>query len=237
MTVTAAHTEFLTSVIRDQTPQEVLQVGLGDFDLTLSVCQTLNTLDDTALTLLTGTRLQHAEFLKAVRQRNVDALMDVVELNWTPADEVLPDLYFQNRSVDLAIINEVGPYDQALVSLYYVDKMLASRGTLVIHNADTSVMKTLCQYLVNEREYTVQHTLGGKPDDALIPRLLRRQFHRAPGFVKNTVKTVIHPDLLRLDEDPRLQGSMVVLTGPVAEGDIDMDFDTLLESILEEERQ
>ena len=227
----------LSAILKDQSPQEVLQVGLGDFDLTLSACQTLNTLDDAAMTLLTSTCLQHAEFLKEVRKRNVEALMDMVELSWTPADEVLPDLYFQNRSVDLAIINEVGPFDQALVTLYYVDKMLASRGTLVINNADTPVMKKLCQYLVNEREYSLQQTLGDKPKDALLPRLLRRQFHRAPVFVKNTVKTVINPDLLRLDDDPRLHGSMVVLTGPVAEGDIDMDFDTLLESILEEEGQ
>ncbi|MDX1755690.1 MAG: hypothetical protein R3175_06505 [Marinobacter sp.] len=229
-----SQSSFLTTVIREQAPQEVLQVGLGNFDLTLSVCRALNDLDNSALTLLTPNLIQHSDFLKEVTKRGVETLMELVELNRTPADEVLPDLYFQNRSINMAIVNDMGQFDQALVALYYVDKMLVSRGTLVINNANNPVMRKLCHYLVAEREYSLQRTFGGAKGEALLPRLLRSQFHKAPEFVKNTMKTLINPDLLRLDEDPRLQGSMVVLTRRVEEGEIDMDFDTLLESIMNE---
>ncbi|MEQ9545561.1 MAG: hypothetical protein RIK85_06105 [Marinobacter sp.] len=234
MTPDQPRSSFVTSIIEEHAPQEVLQLGLGDFDLTLSVCRVLNTLDNSALTLLTPNLLQHSEFLKETRKRNVETVMDLVELNRTPADEVLPDFYFQNRAINLAIINEVGPFDQALVAIYYVDKMLVSRGTLILNNADTPVMRKLCRYLVSQREYTLQQTLGGVKNGSALTRLLRRQFNKAPGIVKNTVNTLINPDLLMLDDDPELQGSVIVLTRRAEEGEIDMDFDTLLESIMSE---
>lgn len=234
MTPDQPHTSFVTSIIEKQAPQEVLQLGRGDFDLTLSICRALRALENSALTLLTPNLLQHSEFLKETRKRNLETVMDLVELNRTPADEVLPDFYFQNRAINLAIINEVGPFDQALVAIYYVDKMLVSRGTLILNNADTPVMRKLCRYLVTEREYTLQQTLGGVKNGSALTRLLRRQFNRAPKVVKNTVNTLINPDLLMLNENPELQGSMIALTRRAEEGEIDMDFDTLLESILSE---
>lgn len=234
MNLPPSKTSFVTAILKQQAPQEVLQLGLGDFDLTLSVCEALNTLENSALTLLTPSLLQHSDFLKEVQKRHLGSLMDLVELHRTPADEVLPDLYFQNRSVNLAIINDIGHFDQALVALYYVDKMLISRGTLVLNNADTPVMRKLCRYLVNEREYTIQQTLDSGSNESWLTRLLRSQLNKAPKTLKNTARNLINPDLLMLDEDPRLQGSMIALTRRVEEGDIDMDFDTLLESIMNE---
>lgn len=232
MTLLESKTLFVTSLIEEHAPQEVLQLGLGSFELTLAVCKALNALDNAALTLLTPSLIQHSDFLKEVKKRDVEPLMDLVELNRTPADEVLPDLYFQNRSINFAIINEIAQFDQALVALYYVDKMLMSRGTLILNDADKPVMRKLCHYLMTEREYTIQQALDTAEQAPLLGRLLRSQFNRAPGFVQDAVRTLINPDLLMLDEDPRLQSPMIALTRRVEEGEIDMDFDTLLESIM-----
>ncbi len=223
---------FITSLIQEHAPQEVLQLGLGSFELTLAVCQALDALGNSAMTLLTPNLIQHSDFLKEVKKRDAEALMSLVELNRTPADEVLPDLCFQNRSIDLAIINEISQFDQALVALYYIDKMLVSRGTLIINEADSPVMNKLCQYLVTEREYTLQSSLDSTKSEPIPLRLLRSQYSKAPKVVQDTVKTLFNPELLKLDQDPRLMGSTVALTRRVEEGEIDMDFDTLLESIM-----
>ncbi|MDC0663545.1 class I SAM-dependent methyltransferase [Marinobacter sp. SS21] len=225
---------FVTALITEHAPEEVLQLGLGDVNLTLSVCQALERLENSALTLITPTIAQHASFLKELKKQEATSLGNLVELIRTPADEVLPDFYFQNRSVDLAIINDTAPFDQALVALYYVDKMLVSRGTVVINNATHPVMRKICRYLLTERDYTLQKSLDAATRQPLLARFLRSQFNRAPDFIKGTVKNVIHPDLLMTDDDLGLQCSVVALTKPTVEGEIDMDFDTLLASIMDE---
>ncbi|WP_250658077.1 hypothetical protein [Alkalimarinus coralli] len=227
-------TAFVTSLIDEHAPQDTLQLGLGNLDLTLSICQSLNKIENAVLTLITPSVSQHSSFMKEMNKLKLGLLNDLVELIRTPADEVLPDFYFQNRTVDLAIINESGPFDQALVAFYYVDKMLVSRGTVIINDADTPVMKKLCRYLITERGYTFQKALENPKKAPLITRLLRSQFNRAPGFIKETAKIIFNSELLMPDEEIGLQCSIVALTKRVEEGDIEMDFDTLLESIINE---
>ncbi|UZE94592.1 class I SAM-dependent methyltransferase [Alkalimarinus alittae] len=234
MNLLESQTAFITTLIKEHAPQDTLQLGLGNLDLTLSVCQALNQLDNAALTLITPSLSQHSSFLKEMNKLKIGMLSDLVELIRTPADEVLPDFYFQNRTIDLAIINENEAFDQALVAFYYVDKMLVSKGTVIINDADSPVMKKLCRYLVTEREYTLQRTLESTKKGPVVSRLLRKQFNRAPEIIKNTVKTFINSELLISDEDLGLECSMVALTKRAEEGEIDMDFDTLLESIINE---
>lgn len=234
MNLLESQTSFVTSLITQHKPQDTLQLGLGNLDLTLSVCQSLNEIDHAALTLITPSVSQHSSFLKEMNKLKIGMLSDLVELIRTPADEVLPDFYFQNRSIDLAIINGGEAFDQMLVAFYYVDKMLVSKGTVIINDADTPVMKKLCRYLVTERDYTLQKALESTTKGPFVGRFLRNQFNRAPDFIKNRVKTLVNSELLMTDEDLGLKCSMVALTKRTEEGEIDMDFDTLLESIINE---
>ena len=234
MNLLESQASFVSSLIAKHIPQDTLQLGLGNLDLTLSVCQSLNEIDNAALTLITPSLSQHSSFLKEMNKLKVGMLSDLVELIRTPADEVLPDFYFQNRSIDLAIINPSEAFDQMLVAFYYVDKMLVSRGTVIINDADTPVMRKLCRYLVTERGYSLQTSLESSSKSPFVGRFLRNQFNRAPDFIKNKVKTFVNSELLMTDEDLGLQCSMVALTKRAEEGDIEMDFDTLLESIINE---
>ncbi|SDX14810.1 hypothetical protein SAMN04487960_106263 [Marinobacter mobilis] len=234
MKLTESQVSFVASVISEQTPQEVLQLGLGSMDSTLSVCEALDAIDNSALTLITPTVGQHSTFIREMNKRQDGLLGELVELIRTPADEVLPDFYFQNRSIDLAIINDTGQFDQALVALYYVDKLLASKGTIILNNADNPMIGKLCRYLVSERGYTVQSTLGQPKQTPLAVRILRAQFNRAPGFIQSRIERLINPELLTSGDEPGLDCSTIALVKPVQEGEVDMDFDTLLESIMNE---
>ncbi len=234
MNLLETQTSFVTSLITQHKPQDTLQLGLGNLDLTLSVCQSLNEINNAALTLITPSVSQHSNFLKEMNKLKVGMLSDLVELIRTPADEVLPDFYFQNHSIDFAIINASDAFDQMLVALYYVDKMLVSKGTVIISDADTPVMKKLCRYLVTERGYTLQKSLESTVKSPVVGRFLRSQFNRAPTFIKNRVKAFVNSELLITDQDLGLQCSMIALTKRREEGEIDMDFDTLLESIINE---
>jgi hypothetical protein len=234
MNLLESQNAFVTTLLHEHKPQNTLQLGLGNLDLTLSVCQTLNAIDNAALILITPNIAQHSRFSIEFNKLKEGFLTDLVELIRTPADEVLPDFYFQNRSIDFAIINESAPFEQALVAFYYVDKMLASRGTIVINDVDTPVMRKLCRYLITERDYTVQNTLNSVSKGPLISRLLRNQFNKAPDFLKDKIKMFVNAELLLTDEDLGLQCSSIALTKPAAEGEIELDFDSLLESIINE---
>jgi len=120
------------------------------------------------------------------------------------------------------------------VAFYYVDKMLVSKGTVIINDADSPVMKKLCRYLVSERDYTLQTSLESADKPPVIGNFLRKQLKRAPGFISDKVKMFVNPELLVSDEELGVQCSTLALTKPIDEGEIDMDFDTLLESIINE---
>ncbi|MFD2230445.1 class I SAM-dependent methyltransferase [Alkalimarinus sediminis] len=234
MNLLESQISFVTSLIKKHQPQDALQIGLGNLDLTLAICHELNDIDDAALTLITPSLSQHSSFLKHMNKVKVGMLSDLVELIRTPADEVLPDFYFQNRTVDMAIINGGEAFDQMLVAFYYVDKMLVSKGTVIINDADSPVMKKLCRYLVSERDYTLQTSLESADKPPVIGNFLRKQLKRAPGFISDKVKMFVNPELLVSDEELGVQCSTLALTKPIDEGEIDMDFDTLLESIINE---
>jgi hypothetical protein len=234
MSLTETQTSFITNALNEHSPQNTLQLGLGNLDQTLSTCHTLKNLNNATLTLITPTLMQHSKFSQELKKLKEDALIDLVELIRTPADEVLPDFYFQNSSFDLAIMNDCSQFDQAMVAFYYIDKMLISRGTLIITDADTPVMRKLCRHLLTERSYTINKSINSIKKGPKIARLLRERFNKAPALFTDRIKPFLNAELLLTDEDLGLGCSIIAFTKPAEEGEIEMDFDSLLESIINE---
>lgn len=234
MSLLQAQSSFISDLLSDHLPQNTLQLGLGNLDQTLLTCQTLNSINHATLTLITPTMMQHSTFSKELKKLKEDSLENLVELIRTPADEVLPDFYFQNCSLDLAIINDCTQFDQALVAFYYIDKMLISRGTIIITDADTPVMKKLCRHLLTERGYTIEKRVDSPKKGRKIARILRERFNKAPALFTDRIKPLLNTELLLTDEDLGLGCPMIAFAKQAEEGEIEMDFDSLLESIINE---
>lgn len=240
MNLTEEQSSFITNTLNEHSPQNTLQLGLGNLDQTLSTCHTLKNLNNATLTLITPTLMQHSKFSQELKKLKEDALINLVELIRTPADEVLPDFYFQNSSFDLAIMNDCSQFDQAMVAFYYIDKMLISRGTLIITDADTPVMRKLCRHLLTERSYNIgssfniNKSINDIKKGPKIARLLRERFNKAPALFTDRIKPFLNAELLLTDEDLGLGCSIIAFTKPAEEGEIEMDFDSLLESIINE---
>jgi len=234
MNLLEAQSSFISNILNEHKPQNTLQLGLGNLDQTLSTCQTLKSVNHATLTLITPTVMQHSKFSQELKKLKESSLEDLVELIRTPADEVLPDFYFQNSSLDLAIMNDCTQFDQALVAFYYIDKMLVSRGTIIITDADTPVMKKLCRHLLTERSYTIEKSVNTTKKGPKIARILRERFNKAPALLTDRIKPFLNAELLLTDEDLGLGCSIIAFTKPAEEGEIEMDFDSLLESIINE---
>lgn len=228
---------FICNLISQSQPKQIIQVGTDE--LTLVLCQANHKLKDSELTLVDYKReSSESPCLPDLS----DFENDNVERLEAPVDEALPDLCFQDRKIDFAIINLSARFDEVMVAFYYLDKMLNGGATVVITNADNPVMRRLGRHIVRESGYEIKDSIGGEIAKASLSRLFRQRFQQVPALIRSQIEKVINPALLSNDEDQGIHGTTLALTKPVTskipepdnEAQLNMDFDTLLQSIMED---
>ncbi len=228
---------FICNLIAQSEPKQILQVGTDE--LTLRLCQANSQLSNSELTLV--------DFKKSDEQALShpdlsDFEQDCVERLEAPVDEALPDLCFQDRKIDFAIINLSPRFDEVLVAFYYLNKMMNPGATLIITHADNPIMRRLCRHVVRESGYDIKSSIGGEIAKASLSRMFRQRFQQVPALIRNQIEKVINPALLSSDEDAGIQGTTLALLKPMTsavktndfETQMNMDFDTLLQSIMED---
>lgn len=221
---------YLKSEIDRSQPRNILQMGLGSVDDTLLVADLLEQVSGAALTLIEAPtnkdRAQDKDVklkLKALGERAS------VERIGAPFDEALPDFYFQHHCWDMVIVNPLERFDQALVAIYYLDKMLLSQGSMLLWGTDAPVMARLCQHLQADNGYELVQQWGDvKPQHAFKTRLLRQVINTAPGWIGRLARETLNPALLGEQAAAPRYGRAVLLKKPLPENESDMDFDTLL---------
>jgi hypothetical protein len=227
---------FICNLISQSQPKQIIQVGTDE--LTLVLCQSNRKLKDSELTLVDYKRsLSENPCLPDLS----DFENDSVERLEAPVDEALPDLCFQDRKIDFAIINQSVRFDEVMVAFYYLNKMLNDGATVIITHADNPVMRRLSRHIVRESGYVIQDSIGGEIAKASLSRLFRQRFQQVPALIRNQIEKVINPALLN-EEDTGIQGTTLALTKPIIskvpkpdnEAQLNMDFDTLLQSIMED---
>ncbi|MCP5160106.1 MAG: hypothetical protein H7A00_00250 [Hahellaceae bacterium] len=223
---------FLKSEIERSQPRNILQMGLGGVDETLMIADLLEQVSGAALTLIESPAGKALKQDKDARTK-LNALCEraSVERIGAPFDEVLPDFYFQHHCWDMVIVNPLERFDQALVALYYLDKMLLSQGSLLLWGTDTPVMAKVCHHLQSESGYIlIEQSDKANRARPLKTKLLKQVLDRAPAWIRRLAHSTLNPQLLG-EEKPGgeiVYGEAVLLRKPLPENESDMDFDTLL---------
>ncbi len=233
---------FICNQIAQSKPRQIIQVGIDE--LTLTLCQANSKLDGSELILVDFKRegIEGDGIGTLCHPDLSDFEDDNVERLDAPVDEALPDLCFQDRKIDFAIINLSARFDEVLVAFYYLNKMMSPGASLIITHADKPVMRRLCRHIVRESGFSIQDSIGGEIAKASLSRMFRQRFQQVPALIRNQIEKLINPALLSSDEDEGIQGTTLALLKPlsvqVSSPDFDtqmnMDFDTLLQSIMED---
>ena len=92
--------ELVRNTAKTAAPQSILQIGAGYYETSKVLTDALGSLEEPQFTLVVGDNDS-----SVLEQLNSDGLDEWADIVPQPADQVLPDFYFQEHRFDLAIIN------------------------------------------------------------------------------------------------------------------------------------
>ena len=223
--------DLIQSTLRDANPDSILQIGTGSFQHSKCIIETVKDLPSTRLTVLFNET--DSQVLEQLKADDLDQWADFIQL---PADQVLPDFYFQEHSFDLAIINPSYGTHETRVSLYYISKMLNKGSKLIVNELPVDGLRELCRYVLDTREYEVSATSENARPMPELERLVRKGYQSLPQWVKEKTDTLINPTLLETDAMLGLFGNTIVFTklSAVAKASEpeEMDADALIEAMM-----
>lgn len=228
MNKTASPTQLVTSIIESTQPEAILYIGIGDPDILEQVCRATRENPAVVITLIQPNlhdNPRHADVLQRLKEQGLDSNIEFMS---TSADEVLPDLYFQELSFDLAILNPCQDQDETFVSFYYINKMLPQNGCIILPDTNNDITRKLSRQLITDAGYKIQHTANAKPTMTYIERLVRNQYQRIPESIRHQVEKVIRDDIVVTDEQLGLDGTFVVFQKSLADDPLDVQVDQLV---------
>lgn len=232
MTTATVQTDLIKAIIKTQKPQSIMQVGLGEQPNMLALCEALNQQDDEASITVIESNLDLdpacSATLAALQEVDLDQLVECLS---TSADQVLPDLYFQELSYDMAVLNPCATFEETFVAFYYIDKMLPQNALILINQADTPIMRKLCRQMITGMEYAVDRCAETQSDMPKIEKIIREQYSRVPAFIKNRIEDVIHPQIVISDEELGLFGPLISLKKQRKSASPAFEVDEMLEAI------
>ena len=127
MANTPSPAELIHSVVSKQNPESILQIGLSSLDIMKAICTATASNESNVITLIEPLLYERPENNAILEQLKNENLHQTIDFMATSADQVLPDLYFQELSFDLAIMNPCATYEETFVTFYYLHKMFALR--------------------------------------------------------------------------------------------------------------
>ena len=241
----AGNPEVLASFLDQAGAINILQIGLCTEAEQETLIQAINRTENASRSIITIS----SKAIESGEEAMIDHLKhrarkEEIEIIETEAVKALPDFYFQNQRFDFAVIHTSGSALQALVAFYYVDQILKTGGNLVINLQNQPAMLKLARHVATETRYNNLNHPNSNTALSRIRNLARTRLSQLPSFFRRHFDTVVHPDLLLTDSDLGLGSSFARFVKNMAEmptGDsidyeeqLNMDFDTLLDSIMSE---
>lgn len=223
-TLTLSLPDLLRSLVSQHKPQTLLQVGVADTEPLEVLCEAVQdagaTLTLVAPQLFTDARVKTA--LKSLKQKKLD---QVLELIGNPADQALPDFFFQEQVYNMAVMNSLERYEENFVAFYYLNKLLPEGACVVINSAGKPAMRRLLRDIINGKDFIVSASYDTGIERPRVERILRARYQKLPGFVRERVEEFLRPEFVTPDDALGIGGDVVVLKkigfGPMAEMDVE----------------
>lgn len=227
-----AYPELTRKIVAQAHPRAILQVGAGALETTLALCEAM-TADESALLTLVDPDL-HTDpacraLLDALDHHELDT---AVELISNPADQALPDFFFQEQVYDMAVLNPLSRADQNFVALYYIGKLLPRGALLLIHDAENEAVKPWLRQLVQNGEYKVRRASAVENTQPLLEKLLRSRYQKLPAFVRSRIEDMIRPEMIKPNSELGLDADFLVLEKLSQGCAVDLDVEQMIAELV-----
>lgn len=207
----AVRAEIIRKIVQQSQPHTIVQVGAGELESTLALCETIDTEGGAMLTLVEPD-LHTDPACRAVWDALCHHALDgSVEMVGNPADQALPDFFFQEQVYDMAVLNPLSNAELNFVALYYLGKLLPKGAMLLVPQADSDAVKPWLRRLLLAGEYRVRHHGEVVAEPPLLEKILRKRYQKLPALVRHTIEDMVRPELITPDSQLGLTGSLVVL--------------------------
>lgn len=232
MPITTARPDLLRKIIQHARPHAIVQVGAGALETTLALCEAMTADDSATLTLVEPnlyTDPACRAVLDALRHHEFDT---AVEMIGNPADQALPDFFFQEQVYDLAVLNPLPTAEQNFIALYYLGKLLPKGALLLIADAGGDNVKPWLRRLVLTGDYRVQRQPGAREEQPLLEKILRNRYQKLPAIVRGKIEDMIKPELITPDSDLGLSGDFIVLEKLNSGCAVEMDVEQMIAELV-----
>jgi len=222
--------ELVCNTTKAAAPQSVLQIGAGCYENSKALIDALGSLEEPQFTLVVGDKDQPV--LDLLNNDGLDEWADIVP---QPADQVLPDFYFQEDRFDLAIINSGYTYDETLVCFYYMNKMLSKGNKIIVNQAADDKMYALCRHILDTGDFVVSAASESPKQASKLESLVREQYKKLPAWIHRQAEMVINPALLENASTLGLDGDVIVfekITEVEEKLEDEVDVDAMIEAMI-----
>ncbi len=190
--------ELIQRVIASIRPSTTLEVGMAYGISTLFVCDALAKLPRPARHIAIDphqTSGWQGIGLAHVQEAGFESF---VELHEEGSEFALPRLLAEKVQVEVAIIDGWHTFDHALVDFFYINRMLAVGGVVILDDVGgyESIHRLVC-HILTYPAYKLFGTVPASPPAPSPFGRLRRALARMPA-----ARRLLHPDLLNRRWDP-----------------------------------
>jgi predicted O-methyltransferase YrrM len=146
--------EFLQDIIREISPDSSVEVGLAYGISTVAILDALQALGKPFHHIVIDPFQQD---WKNIGLFNIEraGFADKVTFYRKFSDQVLPELYLQEKKVRFAYIDSTKVFDVLLTDVYFIGKMLQVGGVLVLDDCGFPGIRMLVRYLSQHPSYRV----------------------------------------------------------------------------------
>jgi predicted O-methyltransferase YrrM len=211
--------ELLQRAVREVRPQVSLEIGLAYGVSTLFICEAIQALPAPGVHIVLDP-FQHGKW-RGIGLRNLAeaGFNSIVEFHAEPSELFLPRLVAEGRRIDLAFIDGLHRFDQALVEFYYINRLLRPGGLVIFDDSARRGVNRVVRHALTYPAYEVYGTTETAPAESSALGALRR---RAAGMPR--VRSLIRQDVLNRDWDLGILGRCVALR-KIAEDERPTHFD------------
>lgn len=212
--------ELLQQAIHDVRPRVSLEIGLAYGVSTLFVCEAIASLPEPGVHIVLDP-FQHGKW-RGIGLRNLAeaGFAPLLEFHAERSELLLPRLLAEGRRIDLAFIDGLHRFEQAMVEFYYINRLLRPGGILLFDDAARRGVNRVVRHALTYPAYEVYGAT--QPTAAARPSLLGRIRRRAAAAP--AVRRYVRKDVLERDWDLGIVGRCVALR-KLAEDDRPTHFD------------
>jgi predicted O-methyltransferase YrrM len=211
--------ELLQRAVREVKPAVSLEVGLAYGVSTLFICDAIASLPNPGVHIVLDP-FQSGKW-RGLGMKNVHAagFGSIVEFHEERSELFLPRLVAEDRRIDLAFIDGLHRFDQALVEFYYINRLLRPGGIVLF---DDAVRRGVNRVVRHALTYPAYEVFGTSEPTAAGQSMLGALRVRAGG--SEAVQRLVRRDVLQKDWDLGILGRCVALR-KISEDDRPIHFD------------